>query len=209
MKTFFIIIAGVFCMMANAQDTITNTIPYQRILIEAGVHIPFGKLADKIGAGPEFGIWYRSRMLNNDFIDVGISLYIPGNRRGFDYQDEGSNYKVKPAEVSGMVGVRMNKPYRLGDVNSKKTLEWSTTGGYAFFMYNDKKVRSGNGSTRNDVVGNTKALSTFQIGQGIKFTNNNLGIQLNYNYTPYGLLSRHVPDNFGSHSFTISVFYKL
>lgn len=208
MKTYFALIAFAVCLIANAQQTVTDTTFYERVIIEAGVRIPLGTLADKIGPSPEFGLWYRTRMANNDLIDAGFLLYMPTNRREFDYKDGSGVYKVKPAGVSGMVGVRINKLYMLGGVHYKKSVEWSTTGGYAFFMYNDKQFESGNGRTGTIARTYAKALSTFQVGQGVKYTINNMGFRLHYNYTPYGLFSDHVPRNFGSHSVSIGLFYK-
>jgi len=208
MKIYFALTAFAFCLTVNAQQTVTDITFYERVIIEAGVKVPVGNLADIIGPSPELGLWYRTRMPNNDMIDAGFSLYMPTNSREFDYKDGTEVYKVKPAGVSGMVGVRIDKLYILRGVHCKKSLEWSTTGGYAFFMYNDKQFESGNGRTGNTAHTHAKALSTFQVGQGLKYTINNMGIQLHYNYTPYGLFSDHVPGNFGSHSFTLGLFYK-
>lgn len=208
MKAYVILIAIVFSRMANAQQTIIDTTFYERVIIEAGIRIPVGKLSGKIGMSPEFGLWYRTRMTNNDLIDTGFSLYMPTNRREFDFRDEAEVYKVKPAGVCGMIGVRINKRYYLGGSKYRKSLEWCTTGGYAFFMYRDKEFVTGNGRTENSVRSYAKALSTFQIGQGLRYNINNMGIQLHYNYTPYGLFSNHVPNDFGSHSFTLGLFYR-
>lgn len=208
MKAYFALIIFAFCLMANAQQTLTDTTFYERIIIEAGLKIPISNLADKIGPSPEFGLWYRTSMPNNDMIDAGFTLYMPTNRREFDYKDEAEVYIVKPAGVSGMVGVRFNKLYSLGGAKYKKSMEWSTTGGYAFFMYNNKDFVTGNGRTGDVVQTYAKALSTFQISQGLKYTINNMGVQLQYNYTPFSLFSDHVPDNFGSHSFTLGLCYK-
>ena len=121
MKTYFAFIAFASCLMAHAQQTVTDTTAYERFIIEAGVRIPMDKLANVIGPSPEFGLWFRSRMPNNDLIDVGCSLYLPTNRREFDYEDNGK-YKVKPLGISGMGGVRINKLYTLGGSNYKKSL---------------------------------------------------------------------------------------
>jgi len=208
MKRYCIVIAVIFCQMASAQEPTKDSVNYERFIAEAGIRIPLAKMADKIGPSPEFGFWFRSRIPNNDWVDVGFSLCTPTNRREFIYMGDKATYTVKPAAVSGMVGVRFNKIYALGGNRFKKTLEWSTTAGYAFFMYSDKEFnigRNGQDAYTNTVA---KALSTFQLGQGVMFSLNNLGLQLHYNYTPYGLFSNHVSNDFGSHSLTVGVFYK-
>jgi len=208
MKRYFILLTVAFCLAANAQQTVTDTTVYERIIIEAGVRVPLDKMADKMGPSPEFGLWFRSRLRNTDLFDVGVTVFVPTNRRGFEYTDANLTYTVKPTGVSGMAGVRINKLYNLGGSHYKKSVEWSTTGGYAFFVYNDKQFRPGNGREADYSLTYAKAFSTFSVGQGLKFTVDNVGLQLHYNYTPYGLFSDHVPDNFGSHSLSIGVFYK-
>ena len=185
-----------FCLIANAQQPVTDTTFYERFIVEAGVRFPLDKLADKIGPSPEFGLWFRSRMPDNDMIDVGFTLYTPTNRREFNYINDKAVYAVKPCAVSGMAGVRF-----------KKLIEWSTTAGYAFFMYTDKSFKTVR-DTRSSSPATSKAFSTFHIGQGLKLNVNNVGLQVHYNYTPYGLLSDHVGNNFGSHSLTFGIFYR-
>jgi len=195
-----------FCPILNAQQPVTDTTFYERFIVEAGVRMPLDKLADKIGPSPEFGIWFRSRMPDNDMIDVGFTLYTPTNRREFDYTDNKAVYTVKPDAVSGMAGVRFNKLYALSGTRFKKLIEWSTTAGYAFFMYTDKGFKPVV-DTRSSSPATSKAFSTFHIGQGLKLNVNNVCLQVHYNYTPYGLLSDHVGNNFGSHSLTFGIFY--
>lgn len=207
MERYFIVIAVIFYQIVNAQQPTKDSVNYERFIAEAGIRIPLAKLSDKIGPSPEFGFWYRSRIPNNDRVDVGFTLYAPTNRREFNYMGDKATYSVKPAAVSGMVGIRFNKLYALGGNRFDKTIEWSTTAGYAFFMYNDKEFSIGRNG--QDVYTNVaKALSTFQLGQGVKFSLNNIGLQLHYNYVPYGLFSNHVSNDFGSHSLTVGVFYK-
>lgn len=192
--------------MAGAQQP-KDSVKYERFIAEAGIRIPLAKLADKIGPSPEFGFWFRSRIPNNDRVDVGFALYTPTNRREFNYMGDKATYTVKSAAISGMVGVRFNKLYTLGGDRFTKTLEWSTTAGYAFFMYTDKEFNIGRGE-QNNYSTISKALSTFQLGQGVKFTINNIGLQLHYSYTPYAMFSSHVSSNFGSQSLTIGVLYR-
>jgi hypothetical protein len=208
MEKYFITLGLIFCTIANAQQPVKDSVNYERFIAEAGIRIPLDKLANKIGPSPEFGLWFRSRMRNNDMIDLGFTLYAPTNRREFNYIGDNENYMVKPALVSGMVGVRFNKLYKLAGNRFTKTIEWSSTAGYAFFMYNSEiyNVSAGRQNAENNNV--AKALSTFQIGQGIKININNVGLQLHYNYTPYGLLSNHVADDFGAHSITFGMLYR-
>lgn len=203
MKKIFITILLLCNAMAFSQDC-------DQIIGEAGIRIPFGTLADKTGLSPEFGIWSRSGVTDcRGMFDIGMSFYIPTNRQEFDYAANDSIYRVKAKGVSGMAGIRMAKDYVIGD---KLEVQWLSAFGYAFFMYDDKPGRQGHSNHRHD-EGNAsnaglKGLSTFHIGQGIRFGYSHFGFHINYNYTPYGMFSNYVPKDFGSHSLSIAIVYR-
>lgn len=204
------------CFAAGAQEgskivfrDIDSVRFYERIMIEAGARVPMGSLADKVGVSPEFGLWFRSRMRNYDMVDIGFSVHIPAETKGFDYNDRGHDYKVDPAGVSGMAGIRINKVYTLGGVRYRKSAEWISSFGYAFFMYRDKYPDpSIPDEFGNQDVNFAKALSTFHLGQGARLNIDNMGFQINYSYTPYGQFSNHVGKDFGAHSLTFGVVYR-
>jgi len=88
---------------------------YEHFIGEAGVRVPLGNLADKIGTSPEFGLWYRCRMDESvDMVDIGVSISIPGNTREFDYTTPDSLYRTKAKGVCGMIGIRPTKVYTVG-----------------------------------------------------------------------------------------------
>lgn len=209
MKTIKIM-AFLCCFAAQAQDdskvkikNVNDLRYYERVAIEAGVRIPFGDLKDKMGASPEVGFWFRSRLRNNDMLDFGGTVCIPSGTNEFDYENRGEEYKVSLAGVSGMAGVRFSKIYELANGRYKKSAEWISSFGYAYFMYRDEFAM--NTPEENNSL---KALSTFYIGQGLRLNIDNVGFQVNYNYTPYGQFSNHVPQSFGAHSFTLGIIYR-
>ncbi len=216
MKTLTLL-ALVGCMAAGAQQNndleITDVEKlryYERVMIEAGMRIPMDKLGDKMGASPEAGFWFRSRLRNGDMLDVGFSAYVPTAATPFDYSDRGDVYKVSPAGASGMAGFRMCKVYDLTSSRYRKSLEWMSSFGYAWFMYRDRYAadegpRPGGSINENSAL---KALHTFHIGQGLRFNIDNVGFQVNYSYAPYGQFSSHVPKDFGGHALTVGVVYR-
>ncbi|MFP5438482.1 MAG: hypothetical protein ACLGH8_11885 [Bacteroidia bacterium] len=176
---------------------------YERVMAEAGARIPMGRLADKFSISPEVGLWFRSRIYIQDMLDVGFTVYVPTENRPFAYRDMGQVYAVRPMGANGTAALRFCKPYSIGTTR----LEWVSTFGYAFFMFRDRF----NGITPNGALqkDNTKGLSTYALGQGIRVDlTTMMGIQAHYNYTPYGQLSKHVTDSFGSHSITLGLYYK-
>lgn len=183
---------------------------YERFIVEAGARVPLDKMEDKIDVSPEFGFWFRSRMDDRDMLDIGGSFYIPTNRREFDYTTPDSIFSVKAKGVSGMAGFRVSKVYTVG---FNLSVEWLSTFGYAFFVYDDKEARYLHKIHPEDFKDSdnhsfTKAFSTFHIGQGVRLNYANVGLQANYNYTPYGLFTDYVPSNFGSHSLTVGIIYR-
>lgn len=209
MKTIKIM-AFLCCFAAQAQDdskveikNVNDLRHYERVAIEAGLRIPFGGLKDKIGASPEVGLWFRSRLRNNDMLDIGGTVCIPSGIKEFDYESHGENYKVSPAGVTGMAGVRFTKIYELNSGRYKKSAEWISSFGYAYFMYRDAYAMDT--PKENNSL---KALSTFHIGQGLRLNIDNVGFQVSYNYTPYGQFSSHVPQSFGAHSLSLGIVYR-
>lgn len=104
------------CVAGSAQQTekivfadIDSIRFYERFMIEAGMRMPLGSLADKVGASPEFGFWFRSRMRNSDMFDLGFSVYVPTQVKDFKYTDRGNTYNVKASGASGMAGFGSTK----------------------------------------------------------------------------------------------------
>lgn len=199
------------CVLAvnvlNAQDVfVKDTTSYEHFFGEAGVRIPLGAMADKYGVSPEFGFWYRTK-LDNDMLDIGFSLFTPQGRKPFAYGMDGRDYILDLKAVSGMVGVRVNKVYNVLP-KSYKTVEWISSLGYAFLNYGAPYKENVRESEDMYKERHTKAFSTFHLGQGVRYCYKNTGIQLQYNYTPYGMFSNYVPDNFGSHSLSFGVLYR-
>lgn len=205
MKKILIIAMLLRAAAASAQG-------YERFVGEAGIRMALGKLADKIGPSPEIGLWFRSRMDkdSNDMIDIGGSIYILSNRREFNYTTPDTLFRVKAKSVSGMAGFRAAKVYTVG---FDLSLEWMSTFGYAFMLYDDKEARYKHLAFPEEFEDSdnnsfTKAFSTFHIGQGIRLNYANVGLQVQYNYTPYGLFTDYVPQNFGSHSLSFAIVYR-
>ncbi len=205
MKKILIITIMLFSSIAvTAQDC-------DEIITEAGIRIPFGNMADIAGPSPEFGIWSRSGVNGCwGLFDIGASIYIPTNRQEFYYTTPDSIYRVKPAAVSGMAGIRIAKDIPVGH---NFEMQWLSTFGYACFVFDDKRARHMHKIHPEDFKDSTndlyiKGLSTFHLGQGIRFGYSRLGVHLNYNYTPYGMFSKYVKKDLGSHSLSFAIVYR-
>jgi hypothetical protein len=201
---------------AFVDSTITDTDRYARFVAEAGVRIPLGNMKGKYSTSAEFGAWWRTRIAFNDMLELGLSLYIPQNPQEFTYTYRGEALPTNAIGASGMAGMRFCKVYRMGATTS---LEWVSSYGYAFFMYYDEyrdryhvepPVTPDDGHDEN-LLGDSygRGLSTFHIGQGVRLTVGCVSFYAAYNFVPYGLFSRNVPDNFGSHSLSVSAQVRI
>jgi hypothetical protein len=213
MKHYLVLLLLLCAITTGAQELIqqdSSTVSvtpkkpyYERVIAEAGVRVPLGTLADKHGVSPEVGLWFRSRIYKQDMLDVGFTVYVPTENNFFNYSDLGQTYAVRTMGANGTAALRFCKPLESGRLK----VEWVSGFGYAFFMFRDKfSGNTSNGYLEKDA---TKGLSTIAMEQGLRvLLTPMMGVQAHYNYTPYGLFSRHVPQSFGAHSFTVGLYYR-
>jgi hypothetical protein len=212
----------------QSQDFKIDSTKYERYKIEFGMLIPLGNLKEKFETSPEVGFWYRTRIAHNDLLDFGIKLNLPSNPKRFNYYGKDSIFQVKPKGVNGMIGLKINKLYNLKLLNSQITLEWSSSIGYSFFVFDDIEGRlyyKKNPPTQTEIdaqneddkknntyrINNTytKALSSLYLGQGITINYKYFGLQCQYNFTPYNWFSKRIDTDFGNSSLSLGAFYKF
>lgn len=225
MKKLFILFLIFVYTKITAQDFKIDSTKYERFKIEYGMLIPLGNLKEKFETSHEIGFWYRSRIAHNDLLDIGFSLNLPFNPKRFNFYGNDSTFRVKTKGLNGMFGFRMNKLYKL---NQKITLEWKSSIGYNFFIFDDlenrlydkknptsqAEVDKQNEEDRKNKVIRTKntyskALSSLYLGQGFSLNYKQIDLQCNYNFTPYNWFSKRIDDSFGNSSMSISTFYKF
>lgn len=204
------------CIVVSAQqrewsklqlDSIAKIEERQGFVIEIGSRIPIGSLADKIGISPELGFWVRSNINKDKILDFGFSAAMLSETKPFDYREDGINYKGKPLGAAGMVGFRLARVYDLGIDKYTSNFEWVTSFGYAFFMHETRYIPLGEQNLTGE-KSEVRGFSAPHLGQGMRFTIDNLGLYASYNYTPYGYFSRHIDTNFGAHSLSVGIVYK-
>jgi hypothetical protein len=228
MKKTFLTFLILMISKSKAQESKIDSTKYERYKFETGILIPLGNLKDKFEISQQFGFWYRTRIEHNDMMDFGLSFYIPSNPSQFTFKGNDSIFSVKPKGLHGMIGFRVNKLYNFKVLNQKITLEWSSSIGYSFFIFDDLENRlydKNNPPTeaeiqkkneedrKNHVIRfhNTysKALSTLHLGQGITLNYNHFGLQCHYNFTPYNWFSKRIDADFGNSSLSLGGFYKF
>lgn len=220
MEKIFYLFLILFCFKTEAQEFEIDSTKYERFKIEYGMLIPLGNLKDKFDASHEIGFWYSTRIVHNDIMDFGLTLNLPSNAKRFNYYGNDSIFRVKTKGLNGIVGIRINKLYKL---NQKLTLSWSSSIGYSFFIFDDLEGRlydkqnpQSEQQSEQDEQDNvvkiktySKALSSSCLGQGLAINFKQIGFQCNYSFTPYNWFSKRIDADFGNSSLSLSVFYKM
>ena len=219
MKKFFLLL--IFISKVGAQEYDIDTTRYKRCKIEYGMLIPLGNLKTKFETSHELGFWFRTRIAHNDMMDFGFRLNLPSNPKEFNYQGNDSIFKLKTKGLNGVVGIRMNKIVHL---NKDISLEWSTSIGYCFFIFDDlegrlydKRNPPSPEQIENDKKNKalfssdnySKALSSLYLGQGFTLNYKLVGLHCNYNFTPYSWFLNRIDKDFGASSLSINLFRKF
>lgn len=195
---------GVYPM--DSQISNQNKEDFERVYIEAGMFYPLGKLKNRNEPAPNFGLWLKSKIREDEYFDIGFNLTIQKSKESFNYQIKDSIFNNVPKGVSGMVGLRYCKEFSLSKTKNIN-IEWFPSFGYAFFMYKSTLIGLQSNMLLTETVSN-KALSTFHIGQGIKLNIDNVAFQVQYQFTPYHIFYEYIDKDFGSQSLIFGIVYK-
>jgi hypothetical protein len=190
----------------NSQISNKNKDDFERVYIEAGILYPLGNLKNRIEPAPNFGLWLKSKIKEDEFFDVGFNLTIQKNKENFNFEKNDSIFNNVPKGISGMVGLRYCKEFSLSKTKNIN-VEWFPSFGYAFFMYKSSLIGLKNNTVVNESV-SKNVLSTFHIGQGVKFNIDNIALQLQYQFTPYHVFYEYIDKDFGSQSLIFGIVYK-
>ncbi|TDS17541.1 hypothetical protein [Sphingobacterium paludis] len=195
------------------QDTIaTNayTERFESVAVEGGVTIPLGSLHNVMNTAPNVAFWIRQKRSESTVFNYGASVNFPAQRR-FPYA--GTDETARTRSFSGFVGIQADKILSISS-RSLIDVEWGTSGGYAFYFYDDLRARREYASNpkrakdKDEAPTFVKPLSSFFIGQSLKLRIGEFGLHARYNFTPYSLFNDIVDRSFGAHSVTVGLFYR-
>lgn len=195
MKKLILITVLLSCFYLKAQD-------YERVYVEAGLFKPLGKLSDKFEASPSFGFWFRTKLVQEDFVDLGFNFFIPKNPIApeFRYRNSIVNYKSDHFAIN--IGSRFARKISLSQVTTNFNVEWNAGIGVALNFYSaPDDLEFAEGEHTREV------LTTFYLSQGLKLNYKNVGLQCHYQWSPYGLFNGRI-DNFGSRSIMFGIVYR-
>lgn len=189
-----------------AQSALRKTSVYERVYVEAGICQPIGGLQQVVNTSFNFGFWFKTNIpeRKNESIDLGFNLSVPDSNQPFRYEDEENVFRNRANVLFGMVGVRYNKNYPVS-ANGKCSLDVFPSLGYSFF--GSRTVAMDGFDEIPDDKRESPTLSAVHVGQGVRVNFGNVGLQAQYQFTPYDWFSRRV-DAIGSHSVTFGVVYR-
>lgn len=203
MKKIVLLMSCLVFSVAQAQtksDSIAEY--YERVYVEAGFVKPLGNLANKFEMSPAFGFWFRTRMFREDYVDFGFAFFIPKNPVPADFKYRDSVVKYKSDHFAINIGTRFAKVIPLSQNPAAFNAEWNSGIGLALNFYSaPDALEFRKGEYTNEV------LTTFYLSQGIKVNYKNIGLQVQYQWSPYGLFNERIK-NFGSQSLLFGIVYR-
>jgi len=200
MKKYIFIVVGLVFYSSQAQN---NQAEYERVYVEAGFVQPLGNMSNKFDVSPSFGFWFRNRILSKDFVDFGFNFFITKKKKNvnFKYQDSILSYKSKHFAIN--IGARFAKVLPLSLESDDFNFEWNSGIGLALNAYKAPDEVDFEGDEHSGEL-----LTTIFLSQGIKVNYKNVGLQCHYQFSPYGLFSKNIENDFGSQSIMFGVVYR-
>jgi hypothetical protein len=187
---------------------------YERVYIEVGFLQPLGNLNNQFDASIDFGFWFRTKIEATKCFDLGFNIYVPKNSKPFNFKYSDSVFKLKPSGFSGMLGIKYCKIFPISNHKKKINIEWINSFGVAFIFYppDDERYYDIKNGTTKDKDGKNKsytnALTTINLAEGFMFNVDNIGVQVQYQFTPFSTTNDKLDSNFGSQSLIFGMVYR-
>lgn len=203
LKKIVLVISCLLFYTSQAQTWLDSAkVEYERVYVEAGYVKPLGNLANKFEMSPAFGFWFRTKMFREDYVDFGFTFFIPKNPVPADFKYRDSVVKYKSDHFGINIGTRFAKVIPLSQKSVAFNAEWNSGIGVALNFYSaPDALEFRKGEYTNEV------LTTFYLSQGIKVNYKNIGLQVQYQWSPYGLFNERI-DDFGSQSLLFGIVYR-
>ncbi len=203
MKKFIFILVLIVSQIGSAQNNVFSGDDYARVYVEAGFVQPLGKLSNKFELSPSFGFWFRNKITQEEFVDVGFNFFLPKDpiNASFVYHDTIAKYKSSHFAIN--IGTRFAKIILLSQRATNFNIESNSGIGLALNFYN-----APNQLEFNDGEHTKEVLTTFYVSQGIKLNYKNTGLQCHYQCSPYGLFNDRLEKAFGSQSLMFGIVYR-
>ncbi|WP_338376352.1 hypothetical protein [uncultured Flavobacterium sp.] len=186
----------------SQNDSISKS-EYERVYIEVGVIKPLGKMVDKFETSPSVGFWYRTKIVREDYVDLGFNIFMPIKARDIDFKYRDSIVSYKSNHFGISAGTRFSKGISMSNQIKDFNLEWNSGIGFIFNFYEaPDELDFGENKSNHEI------LCSLYLSQGIKLNYKNIGLQCHYNFSPYNLFNEYVNEKYGSHSLLFGLVYR-
>lgn len=172
--------------------------------IDIGLFIPTGALSKSLKPSPNISYYFGLQISRKYSIDLGASFFLPIKPTSLNFRKGDSVIVGKPI-LSGTLGLWVS---RIEKINKKITWENRIGSGVSALQTDIKK------NDCKDTNDQFEDASTIFINFGTvlrkKMKNEkDIGIKLNYYFSPYNLFQQHLPANFGNQYVTLSISYGI
>lgn len=193
-----------FCTIAlSAQENDIYKPNTEIVNAEASIVFPIGNLSNKFNYAQSYGFWFKIGEQNGFAANVGLNLLFLNNARPIDYKFKDSIYTINSKKFGFDIGVRAIKRIAISK-NQKRYLELGCTLGINYLVYdfpNDETDKKED-QVQSDPFKNTTVL----LSPEIRYMYKNVGLKLQYKYTPFQIEG--FESNFGSSSISLGIVYK-
>ena len=164
--------------------------------IDAGAFIPLDNLKNTLGVSPHLGLYFGFPLTERYRIDLGMSIFIPANRKELEYFLPNETLSGKP-DFGGTMGIWAS---RIDLLKNCWAIDSRFGTGLGFFGTNIANPKS-------KYDGDTYGTKTIFLNVGTGVRKGNVGLSFNYFFVPYNAFGKKFKANFGSQYLTISTYY--
>jgi hypothetical protein len=178
--------------------------PSGRSNVEVGLFIPQGNLKNNLKVSTNISYYIGVQFNEKYALDLGTSVFIPNKPKTLNYFLKDSAIEGKPM-LSGTLGLWLS---RIEKLHKKYTWENRFGTGIGFLQTD---IPTGNPKECNDDVRGSETIF-LNLGTSLKRKINSrkdVGVSINYYYTPYNLFEKHLVKGFGNQYATVGISYGI
>lgn len=191
-------------ILLNAQNNDIYKPNSEIVNAEGSIIFPLGNLSNKFDYAQSYGFWFKLGEDRGLAANVGFNLFFLKDARPINYKFKDSIYAVNSNKFGLDFGIRASKII-LVSKNQERYLELSFTLGIDYLAYDLPKdeTKKEEDQGQPDIFKNP----TILLSPEMRYMFKNVGVKLQYRYTPYGIIREYEP-KFGSSSISFGIVYK-
>lgn len=196
MKTLILLLF--YTIALNAQENEIYKPNSEIVNAEASIMIPIGNLSNKFDFAHSYGFWFKIGEQNGFAANVGFNALFLKNARPIDYKFKDSIYTINFNKFGFDLGIRASKTIPISK-NQKNYLELGLTIGFDYLDYDFPSEEKNEEEPFKNL--------TILLAPEIRYMFTNIGVKIQYRYTPYNIIENLEP-KFGSSSISFGIVYK-